>query len=104
MYESLFICKLVQSCFFPVLKIEQSISYILYCLVTLCSSVFGKDRRGQSRPKKRQSNIYTQSLSAPSPSSETVQHSGISHHFKHSPPHFYFSSSKIQQVQDQYFT
>jgi len=48
-----------------VLKIEQSISYILYCLVTLCS-VFGKDRRGQSRPKKDRA-IFTHSLSLPPP-------------------------------------
>lgn len=48
------------------LKIEQSISYILYCLVTLCS-VFGKDRRGQSRPKKKDRAIFTHSLSLPPP-------------------------------------
>lgn len=79
------------------LKIDQSISYILYCLITLCS-VFGKDREeGRAGPhKKRQNNIYTQSLSAPPHLKKQCNIQAF--HIALNILQLYFSSSKIQQV------
>lgn len=104
MYESNFICELVQRFFFlPALKIEQSISYILYCLVTLCS-VFGKDREeGRAEqppphPTPKKDKIFTPSLSLPPPHLKK-QCNIQAFHITLNILHLYFSSSKIQQVE-----
>lgn len=64
-YQSLFICKLVQS--LPVLKIVESISSILYSFPASLKQWDGEGTTSSLNHTQQNKNMYTQSLS-PSPS------------------------------------